>query len=67
MILPNDGRCRMDMPNTSGAEVDYKDWNVYDYPSIGQISDLLRKNDIIPIFSVIESFRGLYDVSIQVH
>ena len=52
----------MDMPSTPGAEVDYKDWNVYDYPSIGQIADLLRKNDIIPIFTVIESFRGIYDV-----
>ena len=62
MVLPNDGRCRMDMPSFPGAEVDYKDWNVYDYPSIGQIADLLRKNDIIPIFTVIESFRGIYDV-----
>ena len=51
------------MPTTPGAEVDYNDWDVYDYPSIGQIAELLRLNDIIPIFAAEANARPIYDVS----
>lgn len=53
----------MNAPNTPGVDVDYNGWNVYDYPSIGQISELLFKKDIFIIFAVIHQFRELYDVS----
>ena len=62
VVLPNDGLCKMDRPRTPREEVDYNDWDVYDYPSIGQIAESLIKNQIIPMFAVVEKFRGLYDV-----
>ena len=52
------------MPSTPGVEVDYNDWDVYDYPSIGQIAELLRRQDIIPIFAAESSARPIYDVSL---
>ena len=64
VVIPNDGLCRMNVPSTPGEEVDYNDWNVYDYPSIGRIHELLRKKDIFIIFAVVHEFRELYDVSL---
>ena len=63
MIRPNDGMCRVNTPSSLGQEVDYNDWNVYDYPSIGQIAELLRREDIIPIFAAESSARPIYEVS----
>ena len=54
----------MNAPSTPDAEVDYNDWNIYDYPSIGQIKELLRKKDIFIIFAVVRPLRELYDVSL---
>ena len=62
VILPNDGLCRMNTTSAPGEEVDYNDWDVYDYPSIGQIAELLRREDIIPIFAAEANARPLYDV-----
>ena len=33
-----------------------------DYPSIGQIAEKLRDNDIIPIFAAEENAKPIYDV-----
>ena len=63
--MPNDGLCRLSKPTTPGAEVDYNDWDVYDYPSIGQIAELLRRNDVIPIFAVVETLQRLYKARIE--
>lgn len=47
------------------AENEYNDWDVYDYPSIGQIAEALRRNDIIPIFAAEARAKPIYDVSIS--
>ena len=58
VILPHDGLCKVFQPQT-----DYNEWNVYDYPSIGQIAEALRRNDIIPIFAAERRAKPIYDVS----
>lgn len=63
VILPHDGLCKMQRPSTPRTEVDYNEWNVYDYPSIGQIAQMLRQNDIIPIFAAEANAKPIYDVS----
>lgn len=40
--------------------VNYEQYGKYDYPSVGQIRDHLRRYDIIPIFTVVQSYRSLY-------
>ena len=62
VVLPHDGLCKVARP-TAGEEVDYNDWDLYDYPSIGQIAEALRRNDIIPIFAAESRARPIYDVS----
>ena len=54
------------MTSAPGAEVDYNDWDVYDYPSIGQIAELLRQEDIIPIFAAEANARPIYDVRLTI-
>ena len=49
-------------PSTPNTEVDYNDWNVYDYPSIGQIAEALRRNNIFPIFAAEANAKPIYDV-----
>ena len=56
----------MALPSTPGGEVDYNDWGTYDYPSIGQIAELLRSSEIIPIFASVENIQPIYDVSHQI-
>ena len=53
----------MSLPTSQNMEVDYNEWDTYDYPSIGQIAELLRRNDIIPIFAAESGARPIYDVS----
>nr|CAB38100.1 integrin beta subunit [Suberites domuncula] len=62
VILPNDGTCR-----TSGttAPQDYDDWITYDYPSIGQIAQALRENDIIPIFAAEARALPVYEALVR--
>ncbi|XP_064392568.1 integrin beta-1-like isoform X1 [Halichondria panicea] len=48
VILPNDGSCKI---SGTTAPQDYNDWITLDYPSIGQIAQTLRANEIIPIFA----------------
>lgn len=62
MVFPNDGKCRMPMQSSPGDAVYYKPYDIYDYPSIGQIAELLRKNDIVPIFTVTGKVREMYNV-----
>ncbi len=59
VVLPNDGRCRM---NGTTAPLDYNDWITLDYPSVGQIAQALRDNEIIPIFAAQASPLSLYKV-----
>ena len=46
--------------------VEYDQSLVYDYPSVGQIAQALREQDIIPIFAAEQSVREFYDVSSNV-
>ena len=41
---------------------DYDDWITLDYPSIGQIAQALRENDIIPIFAAESRALPVYEV-----
>ena len=54
----------MSPPTSPNMEVDYNEWDTYDYPSIGQIAELLRRNDIIPIFAAESGARPIYDVCV---
>ena len=58
VILPHDGLCKVTSPGN-----EYNDWDIYDYPSIGQIAEALRRNDIIPIFAAEARAKPIYDVS----
>lgn len=62
VVLPHDGLCKMQRPAEPNAQVDYQDWDVYDYPSIGQIAEALRRNDIIPIFAAEARALPVYEV-----
>ena len=43
--------------------MNYQDALKYDYPSVGQIAQALRTQDIIPIFAAQQGVREFYDVS----
>lgn len=54
------------MPNVQRMNgVDYEDSLTYDYPSVGQIAQALREQDIIPIFAAEANVRHFYDVGIK--
>ena len=42
--------------------MEYMDAELYDYPSVGQIAQALREQDIIPIFAAERDARDFYDV-----
>ena len=58
----SDGNCYVPRQNSSGLPVDYQMWNVFDYPSIGQVEAKLRENDIILIIASTFPFQSTYEV-----
>ena len=58
----NDGNCYVPRQNSSGLPVDYQMWDVFDYPSVGQVQAKLRENDIILIIASISIFQPTYEV-----
>ena len=63
VITPHDGACRT-VADSNGAE--YDDWITLDYPSIGQIAQALRENDIIPIFAAEARALPVYQVRLNI-
>lgn len=61
IVLPHPNECLLKQPS-SGREVNYQDALKYDYPSVGQIAQALRTQDIIPIFAAQQGVREFYDV-----
>ncbi len=47
------------------APLDYNDWITLDYPSVGQIAQALRDNEIIPIFAAQAFALPAYEVHLQ--
>ena len=45
------------------GNLDYTMWNVFDYPSIGQVRAKLQENDIIPIFASLTGIQDVYVVN----
>lgn len=65
IVLPHPNVCMLPDGIPSGASfVEYSESLTYDYPSVGQIAQALRDQDIIPIFAAEQSVRAFYDVSI---
>ena len=62
--MPHDGLCKI---SGTTAPQDYNDWITLDYPSIGQIAQELRANEIIPIFAAQEGALPAYQVTISTH
>ncbi len=62
VILPNDGSCKI---SGTTAPQDYNNWITLDYPSIGQIAQALRENEIIPIFAAQQGALPVYQVTIS--
>ncbi len=62
VILPNDGSCKI---SGTTAPQDYNDWITLDYPSIGQIAQALRENEIIPVFAAQQTALPGYQVTIS--
>ncbi len=62
--MPHDGLCKI---SGNTAPQDYNDWITLDYPSIGQIAQELRANEIIPIFAAQASALPAYQVTISTH
>ena len=58
----NDGNCYVPRQNSSGLPVDYQMWDVFDYPSVGQVQAMLRENDIILIIASRSVFQPTYEV-----
>ena len=57
--------CRV--PSQSGnTPVDLPDTTLYDYPSVGQIAQALREENIIPIFAAQEDVMDFYTVRHQI-
>ncbi|XP_072042217.1 integrin beta-2-like [Amphiura filiformis] len=47
IIRPNDGLCHMDVSHTEYNQSIYQD-----YPSVGQLNEILQRNNIVPVFAV---------------
>nr|AAB66911.1 integrin subunit betaPo1 [Ophlitaspongia tenuis] len=64
LILPHQSICRLPNsgPHTGSVPVEYMDAELFDYPSVGQIAQALREQDIIPIFAAQRDAREFYDV-----
>ena len=62
LLERSDGRCYVPMQNSSGLPVDYQGWNVFDYPSLGQVQAKLRENDIILVIAATAIFQRTYEV-----
>lgn len=59
VVSPNPHTCLMNQSIT--GEVEYTQSNTYDYPSLGDIREQLRLNDIIPIFAVTPDVQSIYN------
>lgn len=65
IILPHQRVCRVP-PQSGDTPVDLPDTELYDYPSVGQIAQALREQNIIPIFAAQEDVMDFYTVSLIV-
>jgi len=62
-VVPYPNTCRLPDAIPSGQSfVSYEDSEVYDYPSVGQIAQALRDQDIIPIFAATNDVQPIYEV-----
>ncbi|KAL5496321.1 hypothetical protein EMCRGX_G012580 [Ephydatia muelleri] len=60
VVRPNPHTCLMNNSITAG-NVEYTLSETYDYPSLGDIREQLRLNDIIPIFAVTPDVQSIYN------
>jgi hypothetical protein len=60
IVRPHPNQCMLQ----PGDNVEYQDSLTYDYPSVGQIAQALRDQDIIPIFAAEQAVVNFYRVSI---
>lgn len=49
-------------PQNGDTPIDLPDADLYDYPSVGQIAQALREQNIIPIFAAQEDVMDFYTV-----
>ena len=64
LILPHTSTCMMpnDGPHTGDEPVEFMNAETLDYPSVGQIAQALRDQDIIPIFAAERNALDFYEV-----
>ena len=62
LVKRSDGNCYVPRQGPSGLPVDYQAWSVFDYPSLGQVQQKLRENDIVLIIAATQQFQPLYQV-----
>lgn len=65
IVRPHPNECLLQ--RTGPGIVEYMNSLTYDYPSVGQIAQALRQEDIIPIFAAEQSVREFYDVSDEIN
>ena len=59
ILEPNDMKCHL---SKKGDVWDYSEANRFDYPSIGQIIDIVNQKEILIIFAVTEDQKTTYKV-----
>ena len=62
-VVPYPNTCRLpDAIPANDEFVPYEDSDIFDYPSVGQIAQALRDQDIIPIFAATNDVQPIYEV-----
>ena len=61
-LTRSDGECYVPRQDSSGLPVDYQMWDVFDYPSLGQVQSKLIENDIVLIIAAIFPLQPTYQV-----
>ena len=61
----SDGNCYVPRQISLDEPVDYQRWSVFDYPSLGQVQEKLRDNDIILVIAATSPLRQTYEVTIK--
>ncbi|EDO35236.1 predicted protein, partial [Nematostella vectensis] len=56
IVTPNDGKCHL------SAEGEYEASTLQDYPSLGQLREILIENQVVPIFAITQNQKAIYDV-----
>ena len=65
VLEKSDGNCYVPRQMSLDEPVDYQGWNVFDYPSLGQVQEKLRDNNIILVVAARSRLRQTYEVTIK--